>query len=78
MLKRVAFHVAGWMFLVLGAAGLILPVLPGVLFLVSGLSLLSLEYEWARRLVSRLLRRFPAADRKVQDMLAKVARPTSA
>jgi hypothetical protein len=78
MLKRVAFLVIGWMFLVLGAAGLVLPVLPGVLFLVIGLSFLSLEYEWARRWVTRLLRRFPAADRKIQGMLAKVVKPTSA
>jgi uncharacterized membrane protein YbaN (DUF454 family) len=78
MLKRVAFFVAGWMFLILGAAGLFLPVLPGVLFLVIGLSLLSMEYEWARRWVSRLLRRFPAADRKLQGVLAKMVKPTSA
>ena len=66
------------MFLILGAAGLFLPVLPGFLFLVIGLSFLSLEYAWARRLASRLLRYFPAADRKLQGMLAKVAKPTSA
>jgi uncharacterized protein len=78
MMKRVAFYVAGWMFLILGTAGLVLPVLPGILFLVIGLSLLSLEYEWARRLASRLLSRFPAADRKLQGMLAKVVKPTSA
>jgi len=78
MFKRIAFLVAGWMFLVLGAAGLVLPVLPGVLFLVIGLSFLSLEYEWARRLASRMLRHFPAADRKLQSMLAKVVKPTSA
>lgn len=78
MMKRAAMFVAGWMFLVVGIAGLFLPVLPGVLFMAIGLSFLSLEYEWARRLVSRLLRRFPEADRKIQDMLAKVAGPTSA
>lgn len=66
------------MFLILGIAGLFLPVLPGILFMAIGLSALSLEYEWARRLVSRLLRRFPQADRKIQNMLAKVAKPTSA
>jgi uncharacterized membrane protein YbaN (DUF454 family) len=78
MLKRVAFFMAGWMFLILGAAGLFLPILPGVLFLVIGLAFLSLEYTWARRLASRLLRHFPAADRKFQGMLAKLAKPSSA
>lgn len=78
MLKRVAMIIAGWLFLVLGAAGLFLPVLPGILFLLIGLSILSVEYEWARRWISTLRRRFPAADRKLQGMLAKRAKPTSA
>ena len=76
MLKRVALLVAGWMFLVLGAAGLVVPVLPGVVFLLLGLSFLSLEYAWARRWSSHLLRRFPATDRKLQDMLGKVRPPS--
>ena len=77
MLKRVAFIVVGWMFLVLGAAGLFLPVLPGILFLLIGLSILSVEYEWARRWISALRRRFPGAHRKLQVMLAKMAKPTA-
>lgn len=71
-MKRVAFSVAGWMFLILGTAGLVLPVLPGVVFLLLGLSFLSLEYAWARRWSSHLLRRFPTADRKLQDMMTKL------
>jgi uncharacterized membrane protein YbaN (DUF454 family) len=78
MLKRLALIVAGWLLLVLGAAGLFLPVLPGVLFLLIGLSILSVEYDWARRWVLALRQRFPAADRKIQDMLNKRAKPTSA
>jgi uncharacterized membrane protein YbaN (DUF454 family) len=78
MLKRVALIAVGWIFLVMGAAGLFLPVLPGVLFLIIGLSFLSVEYAWARRWISALRRRFPAADRKLQGMLAKMAKPTSA
>jgi uncharacterized protein len=78
MLKRVALIIAGWMFLILGIAGLFLPVLPGVLFLLIGLSLLSAEYAWARRHISRLRRRFPAADRKLHGVLAKVVKATSA
>jgi len=76
MFKRVALLVAGWMFLVLGAAGLVVPVLPGVVFLLLGLSFLSLEYAWARRWSSHLLRRFPTADRKLQGMLGKVRPPS--
>ena len=77
MLKRVAMISVGWMFLVLGTAGLFLPVLPGVLFLLIGLSILSVEYEWARRWVSALRRRFPTANRKLQSMFTKPAKPTA-
>ncbi|HKD78948.1 MAG TPA: PGPGW domain-containing protein [Candidatus Angelobacter sp.] len=69
---------AGWLLLFLGAAGLFLPVLPGVLFLLIGLSILSVEYDWARRWVAAIRQRFPAADRKLHEMLSKRAKPTSA
>lgn len=78
MLKRVALIVAGWLLLVLGAAGLFLPVLPGIPFLLIGLSILSIEYDWARRWVTALRRRFPATDRKLQGILNKKVKPTSA
>jgi uncharacterized membrane protein YbaN (DUF454 family) len=71
MLKRLVLIVAGWALLLLGVAGLFLPVLPGVLFLLIGLSILSMEYAWARRWVTALRRRFPAADRKLQAILAR-------
>lgn len=70
-MKRVALIIAGWSLLVLGAVGLLLPVLPGVLFIFIGLSILSVEYEWARRWFTALRRRFPAADRKLQALLAR-------
>jgi uncharacterized membrane protein YbaN (DUF454 family) len=72
MVKRVALIVAGWALLLLGAVGLLLPVLPGVLFLVVGLSILSVEYEWARRWVVALRRRFPTANRKLEGFLARL------
>jgi uncharacterized membrane protein YbaN (DUF454 family) len=71
MVKRVALIAAGWSLLLLGAIGLFLPVLPGVLFLLVGLSILSVEYAWARRWVTALRHRFPAADRKLQAILAR-------
>jgi uncharacterized membrane protein YbaN (DUF454 family) len=70
-MKRVALIASGWFLLLLGAAGLFLPVMPGVLLLIIGLSILSVEYEWARRWVTALRRRFPAADRKLQSILAR-------
>lgn len=70
-MKRLALIAAGWVLLLLGSVGLFLPVLPGVLLLIIGLSILSVEYEWARRWVNALRRRFPAADRKLQEILAR-------
>jgi len=77
MLKRLAFIVAGWVLLMLGAVGLFLPILPGVLFGIIGLSILSVEYAWARRWMSSLRRRFPATDRKLQGFLAWTDKPSS-
>jgi uncharacterized membrane protein YbaN (DUF454 family) len=71
-MKRVASIAGGWTLLLVGSAGLFLPILPGVLLLALGLSILSVEYAWARRWVAAIRRRFPAADRKLQGILARL------
>jgi Putative transmembrane protein (PGPGW) len=38
---------AGWCLLVVGVAGLFLPVIQGLVCIASGLTLLSTEYRWA-------------------------------
>lgn len=58
-LKRWTVICVGWMFILLGIAGLFLPVLQGVLFLLIGLLILSTEYVWAHRLLYKLRERFP-------------------
>ncbi|HEY6307087.1 MAG TPA: PGPGW domain-containing protein [Candidatus Angelobacter sp.] len=68
MVKRFALIAAGWILVVLGVAGLFLPVLPGVLLLLAGLSILSYEYDWARRWSLKLRRRFPEAKHKLQRL----------
>jgi Ca2+-transporting ATPase len=59
-LKRPALITIGWLFVVGGIAGLFLPLLQGILFLLIGFVILSREYRWARTLVSRLRCRFPS------------------
>lgn len=76
MVKRVAFIGAGWVLLMLGALGLFLPILPGVLLLIVALSILSVEYAWARRWMISLRRRFPAND-KLDGFLARREKPSS-
>ena len=41
----------GWVFILLGIAGLVLPILQGVLFIVVGLLFLSKEYVWAGKML---------------------------
>jgi uncharacterized protein len=58
-LRRIAIEIVGWTFIVLGIAGLFLPFLQGILFLLIGLFILSMQYAWAHRLLHRLRERFP-------------------
>lgn len=51
--------IVGWIFIVLGIAGLFLPVLQGALFLIIGLIILSSEYAWAHGVLENLRARFP-------------------
>ncbi len=71
-LKRIALQVLGWMFLLLGIAGLFLPVLQGILFLLIGLVILSRQYEWARNWMERLRRRYPLAYTKAEHWLSRL------
>ena len=50
---------AGWLFILLGLAGLFLPFLQGILFLVIGVLLLARESMWVKRRMVRLRRRYP-------------------
>ena len=59
--------ILGWGFLVLGVAGLFLPILQGVLFLLVGLFLLSLTWPRARFLRQQLGRRFPTLKKGLDD-----------
>ncbi len=78
--KRWALLAAGWIFIVLGIAGLFLPVLQGILFLLIGLVLLSSEYVWAHRLLNKLKQQFPtvgehahSASQRVHNWFHRVA-----
>lgn len=56
MIRRAAIVAGGFGLLAVGAALLVLPG-PGIPVVVAGLGLLSLEFEWARRLRVWTLRR---------------------
>jgi hypothetical protein len=57
--KRVALIATGWGLLTVGAAGVVLPFLPGWPLIAVGLVVLSSEYVWAHRVLQSSRRRFP-------------------
>jgi hypothetical protein len=82
-LKRVAVIATGWIFVALGIAGLFLPLLQGILFLLIGLVILSKEYRWAGKLLKRIRARFPRmatslakAHSMSSDLFARMKRRT--
>lgn len=70
-IKRWLVLISGWAFVALGVAGLFLPVLQGVLFLLIGITILSTEYEWARRLLQKLRERFPSLASRLDTAKAR-------
>ncbi len=71
-LKRIALLTLGWILVILGVAGLFLPFLQGILLLLAGLWVLSLESEWAHRVFVRLGERFPRAHARLQHWRDRV------
>lgn len=51
--KRIAVTIIGVAVLLVGVAGLVLPILPGWALIFVGLGILATEYVWARRLLLR-------------------------
>lgn len=80
--KRILKLAAGWTFILLGLAGLVLPFLQGILFLIIGLLILSTESEWAHRLLHRLRESHPKvaaafdhAQRRLHDWMRRLRPP---
>ncbi|MGV8039297.1 MAG: PGPGW domain-containing protein [Thermoanaerobaculaceae bacterium] len=71
-MKSILRHVAGWGFLVLGVAGLFLPILQGWLFIGLGALLLSPDVPVFRRLVTWIERRSPTLKRGIGALRKKL------
>lgn len=69
--KRLGLLALGWAFILVGIAGLFLPVIQGILCLLIGLFILSTEYIWAHRLLLKLKQRFPGVARHMDAATAK-------
>jgi uncharacterized membrane protein YbaN (DUF454 family) len=65
--KKIGILLAGWTFILFGVVGLILPILHGALFLLIGLAILSSEYVWAHRLLSKIRNRFSSVTARLEQ-----------
>ena len=71
--KRLTVIAIGWLFIGFGIAGLFLPVLRGIVFLLVGLVILSSEYHGPRWLLGYVRGRFPQLDRVIKDVHERAA-----
>lgn len=62
-LKKAGIQILGFACLFLGVAGLILPVLNGVFFILLGLVLLSIHSAFARSLLRKMGKQHPLAEK---------------
>jgi hypothetical protein len=69
--RRLAFTVAGFVLVGIGLAGLLLPVLPGWLLIITGFAVLSREYYWARSCLGFCRRHAARGGRKLRTATAR-------
>lgn len=66
---RAARIVGGILLILIGLVGWVLPIVPGWLFMIAGLALLSRHFHWARRLRAFARARVNSARRKLRGPL---------
>lgn len=69
-LARLARTLGGVLLLVVGAAMLVLPG-PGILVIVAGLTLLAVDYVWAKRLLATARQRFGSAGHNLANRIRR-------
>ncbi|MEM8951342.1 MAG: PGPGW domain-containing protein [Pseudomonadota bacterium] len=72
VMKTILLQAVGYMFLVLGLLGLVLPILQGFLFLTIGLIILAKTAPWAERLLQRFRDKYPQAGALIDKAELKV------
>lgn len=71
-MKRIIRYFLGISFLILGAVGLFLPVLQGILFLLVGLLILAPESKHIKILHIKLRKKYPALFLKSKQLVKKL------
>jgi len=73
-LRRLTTLTLGWLLILLGIAGLFLPILQGIAFILLGLYVLSRESHTARKLLKNIRERYPKLDRRLHAMRDRFSR----
>jgi hypothetical protein len=68
---RIGIFLLGWLLILVGLAGLVLPGIQGVVTIVAGAALLSLDNELAYKGLRRILARWPQLWRRVESFREK-------
>ncbi|HSN87663.1 MAG TPA: PGPGW domain-containing protein [Thermoanaerobaculia bacterium] len=68
---RIAIFVLGWLLILIGVAGLILPGIQGIATILVGAALLSLDNELVYRGLRKTLQRWPGVWRKIEGFREK-------
>lgn len=71
---RIALFALGWLLILVGIAGLVLPGIQGVLTLLVGVAVLSLVSELAYELLRKTLKRWPKAWERIESFREKAQR----
>jgi uncharacterized membrane protein YbaN (DUF454 family) len=69
--KHIIILCLGWVFIALGIAGLFLPFLQGIFFLLVGLYLVSVQSHWAKRLLDKISSKHPALKHTIEGARKK-------
>ncbi|KAA3663110.1 MAG: hypothetical protein DWQ10_00880 [Calditrichaeota bacterium] len=70
--KRIFRIFFGWLFVGLGIVGLVLPVLQGILFLATGIALLSPDVPFFRKILEKIKDRYPMLARKAEHISKQI------
>jgi uncharacterized protein len=73
-LKNTIMVTIGWVFIGLGALGLFLPFLQGILFIMIGIAILSTRSEKIKQLMEYLEKRYPQHYQKVVYWREKISK----
>lgn len=71
-LTRILLLIAGWLLILIGIAGLVLPGIQGIITIVAGAAVLSLASEIAYRVMHRALGPWPGIWSRIERLRAKV------